>query len=101
MNEQLPEIIKKNPDQFRMSMYEQTRAIQGPNGTERIKVLKQAFNTIINSALSPHFKNLLCIFNYYSLGKVLNFMKSKGQKGEKTYKYYHSSLAHENQVIED
>ena len=45
--EGIPEIFDKNPDKFRYTMFEQSRESIGCYGTDRIKVLKEAFRTII------------------------------------------------------
>ena len=46
MVDEIPTIFENNLDNLRYTMYEQSRDSVGLFGTERVKVLKDAFRTI-------------------------------------------------------
>ena len=83
----LPGIIQSNPSQFRMSMYETSREIEGAYGEERVKVLKKAFNRIIECCLPLSSKVLLSASSYLQRGKLLSLMRKRSKGDLNIYKF--------------
>ncbi|CAI2374837.1 unnamed protein product [Moneuplotes crassus] len=87
-----PKIIENNPSQFRMSMYETSRDLQGAFGTERVKVLKSAFNSIVENCIPSFFKVLLCAFNYIPCDRFFPLLRDRSKKHRSMYKFYRSEV---------
>ncbi|CAI2373117.1 unnamed protein product [Moneuplotes crassus] len=93
----LPKVISQNPDQFRMSMYETGRDIEGPNGSLRVKVIKDAFRKIIDNCMSPHMKFPLAAFTHIEPKKVYSTLKDIARNNRVPYKYYRADNENQGQ----
>ncbi|CAI2369570.1 unnamed protein product [Moneuplotes crassus] len=88
----LPDMIKKKPHDFRMSLFENLRDNQGAYGSERIKLLKNSFSKIIECCVPMTFKLLLCAFTYTGGPKLITILRDKRKNNRSSYKYYKSTV---------
>ncbi|CAI2375027.1 unnamed protein product [Moneuplotes crassus] len=92
----LPKIIRQNPDQFRMSMFETYRNSEGPHGSCRVQVLKNSFNKIINNCMSLNYKVSLAILNHFESKKIFEIARDKTRNDRSQYKYYRADSKDQN-----
>lgn len=87
INEELPKILDNNPDQFRYTMFERSRDLCGCYGTERVKVLRHAFRTIIQNILPLQFKVYLAMFTQSTIPKLIKLGRDKNKYNRRHYKF--------------
>ena len=54
--EDIPRMLDNNHDKFRYTLYDQSLELCYAYGSERVKVLKDAFRTIIDNVIPLQFK---------------------------------------------
>mmetsp|Transcript_12115 Transcript_12115/g.10737 ORF Transcript_12115/g.10737 Transcript_12115/m.10737 type:complete len:204 (-) Transcript_12115:116-727(-) len=100
----IPNFIDKKPEEFRFSMYESCRENEGVSGSERIKLLKKGFRTIIENALPLQYKLYQALFTYVGLPRTVKLMKDKRRNmssNRKAYKFYKASKDYEGNEEDD
>lgn len=83
------DVIKKletEPDSISYAMWEQFRETMGMYGTDRIKLLKSAFDLIVKYALPEEIKPVVNFFTNFTLEKTIKIFRGSLQKT--SYKYF-------------
>lgn len=75
--ETLPKMYKEEPEKVTYSMLENVRDKYGPFGTERVKVLKHAFRTIIENVIPLDLKPLAVAFNVMDSTEVVRLIRHR------------------------
>ena len=73
----IPKLIDNNPDTFRLTMIAQIRESIGTFGTERVRLLKNAFKVIIDNVIPLGVKSYLALFNQDDPSKLVKNYKQK------------------------
>ena len=70
-------MIDNEPEKFRLSLYAGIIQKYGPFGSERIKLLKDSFKTIIEEILPIDFKFYVAIMNEYPIKEIIKSQREK------------------------
>ena len=83
----IPNMIDNEPEKFRLSLYVGIIQKYGTYGSERIKLLKDSFKTIIEEIFPIDFKFYVAIMNEASIKEIIKSQREKIKYNRKPYKF--------------
>jgi len=93
INEYIPRMIETDPDKFRYTLYDQSRELCFAFGSERVKVLKDAFRTIIDNVIPLQFKVFLTMFTQSTPARCIKLGKDKNKYNRTAYKFHKATTS--------
>lgn len=87
-HEDLPKLIKTNPDNIKLTMIAQTNEKVGEFGTVRINLLKECFKTIIENIIPVDTKMVVAILSKNSINKCRRSAESNIKNTKVSFHYF-------------